>query len=432
MTCAGSTGADWPELHPCALQGPIGGAVRMLSPETEADPAAVLVNLLVMFGNAVGSGPHVRVGGDVHAARLFAAVVGKSARARKGQASSLARWLMTTVDPAWSERVLGGFGSGEALVDAVRDPSGDDEGAPDHRALVREGEFARILHVIERDGSTLSPIIRDAWDGSRLAVRTRKSTIVATGAHIGVIGDITIEELRRQLSSTEVANGFANRFTFHVATRQQRLPSGGRVNQDVIEELAAPLRRSLEHSRTRSTFFRTPHAEKAWETLYERIDDDVHGLVGAITARAEAHILRLSLVYALADGANHIDVEHLLAAVAIWDHAVASARVIFAETTGDPYADRFLSALRDRPDDGLDGTEQNELFGGHLSSRRIEALRGDLEARGLVVNVKQSTGGRPRIRSFIAEEAEKAEEGLLPGLLRVFPLSQLSPHDSAA
>jgi hypothetical protein len=415
--------ATWPVLDEHAFHGPIGKAVLELEPETEADPAALLVNMLVMFGNAVGAGPHVRVGGDVHAPRLFAVVVGKTARARKGAASSLVRWVMSTADPSWADRILGGFGSGEALVDAVRDPSDDDVGAPDHRVLVREGEFARILQVVSRDGSTLSPIIRDAWDGSRLAVRTRKSTIVATGAHIGVIGDITVDELRRQLSSTEAANGFANRYTFHLAQRQRRLASGGNIDQRVVDRLAAPIRDAIHAGRDARTFSRTPHAEKVWSHLYDAIDDDVSGLLGAVTARAEAHILRFSLAFALADGAREIDVAHLLAAVALWDQAVDSSRIIFAETTGDPYSDRLLAALRGAGDDGLDGSEQNDLFGGHLSSTRLQAIREELEARGLVVNVKQPTSGRPKTRTFAAGEAEEAGKRLLPNLLRLSPLS---------
>ncbi len=35
------------------------------------------------------------------------------------------------------------------------------------------------------------------------------------------------------------------------------------------------------------------------------------GLTGALTARAEAHSMRLALIYALLDGASSIKVEHL-------------------------------------------------------------------------------------------------------------------------
>ena len=87
-----------------------GATVDALAPETEADPTVLLVELLAGFGNAVGAGPHVRVGGDLHTARIFAAIVGKTARARKGTAWSLARWVLTEAEPDWGERIFGGLG----------------------------------------------------------------------------------------------------------------------------------------------------------------------------------------------------------------------------------------------------------------------------------------------------------------------------------
>jgi hypothetical protein len=415
-----------------AYHGPIGEVVDALAPETEADPVAILVNLLTMFGNAVGAGPHVPIGGDIHTARLFAAVVGETARARKGTASSLARKVMVEVDPEWSSRILSGFGSGEAVVDAVRDATEDDPGAGDHRLLVREGEFARILKVAERDGSTLSPIIRDAWDGSRLAVRTRKSTIVASGAHVSVLGDITLDELRHSLSRIETANGFANRFLWTLVRRSRKLPSGGRVDDAMIRRLVRPLRDALAEARRVGATNRTTEAEVLWQQLYELIPDEI-GLVGAITARAEAHLLRLSLTYALTEGSCVVDVEHLLAATALWDYCVSSAAAIFGPVhTGDPVADRLLDALRKAGGDGLDGTAINQLFAGHASAARLNQARTLLEERGVVITVPQPTGGRPRSITFLAEEAEKAEKGPTPLLRQLSPFLRQARGPNAA
>jgi hypothetical protein len=38
-----------------------------------------------------------------------------------------------------------------------------------------------------------------------------------------------------------------------------------------------------------------------------------------LTARAEAHVIRLALLYALLDGQNTIQPEHLHPALALWD-----------------------------------------------------------------------------------------------------------------
>jgi hypothetical protein len=75
-------------------------------------------------------------------------------------------------------------------------------------------------------------------------------------------------------------------------------------------------------------------------------------LPGAVQGRAAAHVLRLSMLYALVDGTLHIDVSHLLAALALWEYVEASALYIFDEDD-DPKATRLLKALRDAGDKGL-------------------------------------------------------------------------------
>ena len=48
-----------------------------------------------------------------------------------------------------------------------------DAGVLDKRLLVVESEFAQALQAAGRDGSILSPILRDAWDGKTLRVLAR-------------------------------------------------------------------------------------------------------------------------------------------------------------------------------------------------------------------------------------------------------------------
>src|SRR5262249_45663977 len=61
----------WPELGAAAYHGLAGEVVRAVGPETEADPVAVLAQLLAAFGSAVGRGPYYQVEGDRHHANLF-------------------------------------------------------------------------------------------------------------------------------------------------------------------------------------------------------------------------------------------------------------------------------------------------------------------------------------------------------------------------
>ncbi|MFO8085215.1 MAG: hypothetical protein R6U27_12955 [Desulfobacterales bacterium] len=61
-----------------------------------------------------------------------------------------------------------------------------DSGVEDKRLFECEKEFASVLTVIQREGNTLSPIIRSAWDNENLRPLVKNSRYGATGAHIGI------------------------------------------------------------------------------------------------------------------------------------------------------------------------------------------------------------------------------------------------------
>jgi hypothetical protein len=321
----------WPTLDGAALDGLAGDVVRILEPHTEADPAALLVTFLTLFGNAVGSRSHVRVGAAQHPARLFVCLVGDTARARKGQSFAEVGSLFELADPAWWDAArAGGLTSGEGIIARVRD---DDQHQIEKRAHFYEPEFARTLAAAARDGSTLSPVLRDAWDSGRLAVTTRKDPLVATGAHIGVVAHITLEELRARLTSLDIANGFANRFLFTCVRRSKKLASGGTLNEATRHELGTKVGAALRSARTRTLLTRTPTAEATWRSVYENLPEPP-GLFGAVTARADAQLLRLSLVYALLNKADRIHDTHIEPAVAVWRYAEASAAHVFGGVLG--------------------------------------------------------------------------------------------------
>jgi hypothetical protein len=103
-----------------------------------------------------------------------------------------------------------------------------------------------------------------------------------------------------------------------------------------------------------------------------------------MTSRAEAHVLRLSMIYALADESATIRRPHLEAAIALWDYSARSCAFIFGETLGDPTADDLLRALRAAPD-GMARSEIREHFGRNKTSNEI--------GRALAVLARQSLAG---------------------------------------
>ncbi len=147
----------WPAPPaPVAYYGLLGEIVGVIAPETEADPVAILSQLLVAFGAAVGRGSWFQVEATRHHPNGFLVLVGDSARARKDLSWDHVRRLITCADPTITARILTGLSSGEGLIWAVRDPNGQDRGVADRRpagdrAGVRQraqGHRPRDLHAL--------------------------------------------------------------------------------------------------------------------------------------------------------------------------------------------------------------------------------------------------------------------------------------------
>jgi hypothetical protein len=399
--------------------------VRTLEPHTEADPMGLLMTFLSGFGAAVGPGPHALADGSVHPARLNVVLVGRSARARKGTSWAVVRRLFEQADPAFcSGRVIGGLTSGEGLVaDLARRPEG-----PERHVLVMEPEFARLLRVSARS-ATLSALLREAWDGADLAILTRKQPLRVTNASVAILGHVTGEELRRRLDQTEIANGLANRFLLVWVERSKRLPNGGRLPDDQLERLGVRVRDAIHHARQLGTLTRSSEAEQRWSAIYHGLDDDVDGVVGSLTARAEAQMLRLSVAYALLDGSSTIEVAHLDAAEAVWQHCETTINRVFARKEPDWVLPRLLAGLKEAGAAGLDGSAQRDLFHRHLPGVRLATARAELHARGLARTIAIDTGGRPRIVTTLVS-AEPARSSDAVSSLSSLPQSQIPSHET--
>jgi hypothetical protein len=86
--------------------------------------------------------------------------------------------------------------------------------------------------------------------------------------------------------------------------------------------------------------------------------------------RAEAQVVRLSLIYALLDCSSVICADHLRAALAVWKYCEDSARYIFGDTIGDPTADEIVRFLRQSVG-GVTRTEISNHFHRNKSAAEI-------------------------------------------------------------
>ena len=406
--------------------------MRTIEPQTESDPVALLVQLLVMTGNCIGRIPYYMVEATRHYLSLFAALVGKSSKARKGTSADHIKLLLKGVDPAWSTRVMGGLSSGEGAIWQVRDAvygpnkKGEevclDEGVDDKRLCILETEFARALAKTGQEGNVLSAVLRQAWDHGDLRTLVsgrQKAPVTASHAHVSMCAHITADEVRRLLTDTEATNGFGNRFLWVCVQRSQLLPQGGCYPEKALRPLIAELSAAIVHTRQVARMQRTAAAEQRREAIYTALAEEQPGLLGAITARAEAQVLRLSCLYALLDKTSTVDVSHLNAAYALWRYCEDSARHIFGDLLGDPLADELRRMLRLAGQDGLTRTDINNALGRHVKSTLIGQALARLQRDGFARVDTQKTSGRP-VESWYAMtprvyvHGEKSEKSELP------------------
>jgi hypothetical protein len=406
-----------------AFYGLAGEIVRMIEPETEADPGGLLLQLLVMAGSVIGHSPHYKVEETAHHINENAVTVGDTAMGRKGTASERARVVHRAVDPTWADtRIMSGLSSGEGLITPVRDEIRQkeaikekgrvvdyreviaDQGVTDKRLLVLETEFGGALKALERDGNKLSALLRQAWDHGTLATLT-KSPLRATGAHISIIGHITMMELRAELSEIDAANGLANRFLWLCVRRSKTLPHGGRPID--LGRLTTRLTEVITYSRHVGRMTMTAGTRTLWEDHYERLTTPPPGALGLVTSRAAPHTIRLAMLYALLDGTDKISPDHLGAALALWDAAARSAAYIFGDGTGNKIADKILAALPKAPDGMTRSEIRRKVFGDNIKADEVNPALALLISTGIAKQENDTaTGGRHAVRFYAVRGRE--------------------------
>ncbi|MGW2566898.1 DUF3987 domain-containing protein [Streptomyces sp. NPDC001537] len=406
------TGRPWPVLAEDAYYGLPGRIVKALLPHTEADPAALLFTLYAGAGAMIGRGPHMLTGGVEHGARIWPLIIGKTAGGMKGtSAAEVLRVLRVAgAERFGTDKILNGLSSAEGLINAVRDGAGDaeeaknfDPGVDDKRLLVIESEFASVLAHGKREGNTLLPVLRQAWDGGSLRALTVNPR-VATDPHIVIVGHITPTELRLKLRESERAGGTMNRFLPVMSKRSKKLAYGGSLSPEELNGLGAELAAQVAKAQAIGQMTRSTSADRDWKELYEKrltADFAGDGPVAQVIARAAPQMLRLCVLVALlddqrTDNARYIDAEHLRAAEALWSYAEDSAWYIFGGGTGNPDLDKLKMFVDAGPETGVTRKMiTNECFGKHRTKAQVDALTAELTKLGGYEEWSAPTEGRP-------------------------------------
>ena len=309
-----------------------------------------------------------------------------------------------------------GLASGEGLIFEVRDPTHGDSGASDKRRLIIEAEFAQILKVLAREGNTLSPVVRNAWDGKPLAddrqeragPRDRRAHRDHRSHHQG----------RAAAGSSPAPSSPTGSSTASCSSRSDEARSSRSAAGSTASSSSASATRPCAALRFASlprqlTF--DPHARERWIEVYGPLSRGEEGLLGAATRRAEAHVVRLAAIYATLDTSEQIAMPHLEAALAVWRYSLDSARWIFGDTLGDPTADEIWALAKDRPA-GVTRSEVRDLFSRNKKAREIDrALDRPRRSRTPHPHQRQR---RPRTTRPRSGDPKRPERTPVPGSRR--------------
>jgi hypothetical protein len=181
-----------------------------------------------------------------------------------------------------------------------------------------------------------------------------------------------------------------------IACRRQRLlPEGGDPDPLAGTGLERLLAATLHQARTTGQVRLDPDARELWHHAYRQLATQAQdGIVAQITARAEAHIIRLALLYTLTDGKRQIHAPHLHAALALHDYAARSAAWALTGATGQPLAEQIHTVLRQHPG-GLTRSQISQALNHNQPAGQIDHALHALGAAARVTATQIPTGGRP-------------------------------------
>lgn len=391
---------DFPTFDFKHFYGIAGELADIATLESEADPMAVYISFLVVASAMLGRYKYLQIGESQHYARLFIALVGASSRARKGTSFKPVLRVARRAEEIYNENentpetaeelqiASGGLSSAEGLIFQVRDEAEDTKGkdeAPlwsgvvDKRLLITEEEFANALQMCKREGNTLSAILRRAWDGGDLAPMTKNNRLRETNPHINILAHITQFELKCLMSQSDIHNGLSNRFLWACVRRTKKLAFPQPMPDEPVNAIAEALAEAIANSMSFGEVKLSQEARDYWEVKYHEVSKDGHGIVGAITSRAEAQVMRLSLLFCLL-GTEDIEVKQIEAAINLIEFCNKSVEFIFstpAESEAGTDADKLLRALAIRP---LSQTDVSAVFSGHKKRSELMALLNELQS----------------------------------------------------
>ena len=335
---------DFPAApDPVAFSGLLGECVMDLAPGTDASLVGLLGSLIAFCGALV---PGVAYFHRIQTSSPFVALVGESSIGRKGTAMVRASDAMSEavgVDHV-NRVILDGLSSGEGLVSALHYKR---EAFPYEPTvgLVFEEEYATLLAARGRDGSTLDPKMRTAFDGSPISNRRSGETKTVNPPYwLPALIAITPTELRVRLEAGALQSGSANRWLYLPVVKRDTVPDNS------APAFAAERRVTMLEARRAALNAKQPIAiDPAVTRMLSEYSDWLPGVaIGVardLTRRLGIIAFRIALVHALVERSSVVAPGHLNRAIALTEYARGGIAWVFGETVGNRDADLLFRHL---------------------------------------------------------------------------------------
>jgi hypothetical protein len=338
---------NWPEDR---LEGPLAEIASETTNGTEVFTPSVYTLLIVLLGNYIGlKAKYKNVAGYLQT-NLFMVLIGLTKNGKKGAAQSIAekvfRLTLKENDP-WFSRIKKGLKTPEALVDSISDKQFGSEknnktntyetievflGEEDKRLMSIETEFSKILKESSKSSSTMSEVLRQAYDGEALATLTKSNKRSTSKSHVSFIGHITPSEYEAVRRTEDNENGFVNRFIHVYSDAGEIAIAFPRTfsdwNMNIINNMVTIT--EWINNQEEITFSMNEEAKKMWISFYTSHRLTKRSvLIDSINARNDNNVLKISMVLAAADCSDIIRKDHLERAISIIDYNIQTTEYIY-------------------------------------------------------------------------------------------------------
>ena len=347
-----------PQSCDAMFPGLLGDCVNFCTRNSEAVPVAVGAYVLAWFSALVGPLRYLQLGAERRRLNIYYLLNGPTGQG-KGTSEYPPKALFKRVEEVLQQRFYqawqrgetdgiaeypsldvheGGLSSGEGLAMAKTDrykPSGKSEEeieVADKRFLIIESEFGNILNMAERQGNTLSHVLRNGFDFKTVQPLTKRDKVCVTDPYFVLVGSITPTELGQHRQTAVMSgNGMLNRMLMLWTCSDRCCAWPEPLDESMLSQLAERIAHAVLVARNHSfeTHFKrqfklaqkvrfTTAAHHHWYGIYQHLKNlpDCES-VRMLCQRHRLHVLIIASLLALLDGREAVDVPDLDAAL-LW------------------------------------------------------------------------------------------------------------------